>query len=91
MIVLFGGSSDYELTRMEAYDPQKDRWITLPSPPQNIVKASITSCDDVIFISGLLKKKENRNVVKLNYIMFSLPSSKNPVVVAMWLESPPIS
>lgn len=51
--MMFGGTSGYELTEMVAYDPLKNRWINLPAPPENIVKASITSYNGSIFVTGI--------------------------------------
>lgn len=57
MIVLFGGSTDYELTEMVSYDPIKDRWANLPALPETVVRASITSDDDdTIFVTGLISR-----------------------------------
>ena len=52
MIVLFGGSSDYELTEIVSYDPLKDKCSRLPALPVNIVRASVTSHDDRIYLTG---------------------------------------
>ncbi|XP_067937040.1 kelch-like protein 38 [Watersipora subatra] len=52
MLVLFGGSSDYELSETVGYDPVKDRWTNLPPLPERVVRASVTAHDSAIFLSG---------------------------------------